>query len=179
MLILTGASASGKTVTALGLQRKYPLIKAITTTTRTIREGEKDGVDYFFLSKEEFIKKMNDNFFVETTLYNSNYYGCGKDQVSDNKVIVLDPNGLHSFLKLNDSHIVTFLLICDEKIREERMHNRKDDPIKIKERLTNDKIDFDIKNIGKTDFVIDTSNKSIDEVIDLVYTQYIEELKKR
>ena len=81
MIILTGASASGKTETALGLARKYGLVKAITTTTREIRINEHDGVDYFFLTKEEFLSRAQKGFFVETTLYNDNYYGCGKDQV--------------------------------------------------------------------------------------------------
>lgn len=176
MIILTGASASGKTETALGLARKYGLVKAITTTTREIRINEHDGVDYFFLSKEEFLSRAQKGFFVETTLYNDNYYGCGKDQVSDNKVIVLDPNGLHNFLKLNDKRIVSFLLICDESIREERMNKRGDKKEKISQRLNNDKIDFNEKNIGHTDYVIDTSNKSIDEVIDLVFSLYKERL---
>ena len=88
MLILTGASASGKTVTAFDLQKRYNLVKAITTTTRPIRVGEKDGVDYFFVSKEEFKKRLNEGKFVESSIYNDNYYGCGIDQIADNKVVV-------------------------------------------------------------------------------------------
>ncbi len=172
MIILTGASASGKTVTALGLQRKYSLKKAITSTTREKRVGEEHGKDYFFYTKEEFLKRRDENKFVETSLYNNNYYGCGVDQVSDDKVIVLDPNGLHSFQKLNNKNIVSFLLTCDEKEREKRMILRGDETNKIKERLTNDRIDFAKDKIGKVDCVIDTQNKSIDDVIDTIYCLY-------
>ena len=76
MIVLTGASASGKTVTALDLQKRYGLVKAITTTTREKRVGETDGVEYFFVSKDEFQKRLKENKFVEYSLYNGNYYGA-------------------------------------------------------------------------------------------------------
>ena len=172
MIILTGASASGKTETALGPQRKYNLKKAITSTTREKRVGEVNGKDYFYYTKEEFQKLIDKKHFVETTIYNSNYYGCGIDQVSDDKVIVLDPNGLHAFIALNDKKIVTFLLTCPKEIRKERMFKRGDDKVKIEERLKNDEIDFAPSRIGKVNFEINTQNKSIDEVIDTVYKLY-------
>lgn len=176
MIILTGASASGKTVTALNLQKRFGLVKAITTTTREMRNGETNGVEYFFVSKEEFEKRLTENKFVEHSLYNSNYYGCGVDQVSDNKIVVLDPNGLHSFLKLKNKNIVSFLLIADEKTREKRMIERGDKKENIVQRLKNDVVDFSLEKIGKVDFVINTQNKSIDEVSEMIYKLYKEKI---
>ena len=172
MIILCGASASGKTVTALELQRKYGLKKAITTTTREKRVGETDGVEYFFISKDEFQKRLSENKFVESSIYNNNYYGCGLDQVSDDKVVVLDPNGLHSFKKLKNKNIVTFLLIADEKTRRDRMVSRGDKEESIKTRLTNDVNDFSMEKIGQVDFIIKTSDKSIEEIADIIYECY-------
>ena len=172
MIILTGASASGKTVTALDLQKRYGLVKAITTTTREMRTGETNGVEYFFVSKEEFEKRLKEHKFVEHTLYNGNYYGCGIDQVADNKIIVLDPNGLHSFLKLNNKNIVSFLLLADEKTREERMRGRGDKEENITKRLQNDVEDFSLEKIGKVDFIIKTQDKTIEEVSDIIYKSY-------
>ena len=176
MIILVGASASGKTATALQLQRKYGLRKAVTTTTRAMRVNEQDGVDYFFISREEFLKRNKEGKFVETTLYNDNFYGCGIDQVSDERIIVLDPNGLRAFKELKDKRIVTFLIECNSSIREKRMHSRGDKLEKIKERLENDVIDFDKRKIGKTDFVINTDDLSIEETADLIYQKYKEKL---
>ena len=178
MIVLTGASASGKTVTALDLQKRHGLIKAITTTTREKRVGETDGVEYFFISKEEFQKRLAENRFVEHSLYNGNYYGCGVDQISDNKIVVLDPNGLHSFLKLKDKNIVSFLLIADESTRKSRMASRGDKEANIKQRIENDVNDFSLEKIGKVDFVINTENYTIEEVSDLIYKLYTEKLKK-
>lgn len=176
MIILVGASASGKTATALKLQEKYHLTKAVTTTTREKRINEVDGVDYFYISRDEFLKRMKNNMFVETTTYNNNFYGCGKDQVKDDRIIVLDPNGFHAFEKLGDKHIVSFLILCDKSIREQRMISRGDKSEKIKQRLENDIVDFAIDKIGKTDFTIDTTKMSINEVADEIYKKYQEKL---
>ena len=54
MVILVGASASGKTEVARYLQAVYGMRKATTTTSRPPRKGERDGIDYFFVSKEDF-----------------------------------------------------------------------------------------------------------------------------
>ena len=172
MIILVGASASGKTVTALELQKKYGLKKAVTTTTREKRVGETDGVEYFFITKEEFQKKLAENKFVESSLYNGNYYGCGIDQVADDKVVVLDPNGLHSFKKLKNKNIVTFLLIADESTRRERMVSRGDKKENIDQRITNDVVDFSLDKVGEVDYVIKTTDKTIEETADLIYQDY-------
>ena len=179
MIVLTGASASGKTVTALDLQKRHGLMKAITTTTREKRVGETDGVEYFFVSKQEFEKRLKENKFVEHSLYNGNFYGCGVDQISDNKIVVLDPNGLHSFLKLKDKNIVSFLLIADEKTRKSRMESRGDKEENIQQRIENDVNDFALEKIGKVDFVINTDNYTIEEVSDLIYKLYTEKLNKK
>lgn len=178
MIILTGASASGKTVTALDLQKRHGLVKAITTTTREMRVGETNGVEYFFLTKEEFLKKLSENHFVEHSIYNGNYYGCGVDQISDNKIVVLDPNGLHSFLKIKGKNIVSFLLIADEKTRKDRMIGRGDKSENIESRIKNDVVDFAPQRIGKVDFIINTQNKSIEEISDQIYKLYKEKIEK-
>ncbi len=178
MIVLCGASASGKTVTALDLQKRHGLVKAITTTTREKRVGETDGVEYFFVTKEEFQKRLSENKFVEHSLYNGNFYGCGIDQVSDNKIVVLDPNGLHAFLKLENKNIVSFLLIADEKTRRERMVSRGDKAENVASRIENDVKDFSLENIGKVDFVINTENHSIEQISDMIFDLYKQKLNK-
>ncbi len=172
MIILVGASASGKTATALKLQEKYGLKKAVTTTTREKRLNEVDGIDYFFITRQEFLKRNKENKFVETTLYNDNFYGCGVDQVSDDRIIVLDPNGVNSFRKLEDNHIKIFLIESNVETRKNRMISRGDKKEKIIQRLENDIIDFDKKKIGKVDATICTDNLSIEETADLIYQEY-------
>ena len=93
MIVLSGASASGKTEAAKMLMVKYGIQKAITTTTRPVRCNEVNGKDYFFVSKEVFEQMIKEDRFVEHTLYNGNYYA--DDQIpkvdfridSENKTI--------------------------------------------------------------------------------------------
>ena len=97
MLILVGPSASGKTEIAKLLDVKYHLTKIVTHTTREKRINEKDDIDYHFVSKDTFLNLKSNNEFVETTLYNNNYYGTSKKEIADNKCVVLDPQGAYSF----------------------------------------------------------------------------------
>ena len=64
MIILTGPSASGKTATCLYLQDHYGIKKVITHTTRPMRHGEVNDVDYHFVSKEEFQRMIDNDEFV-------------------------------------------------------------------------------------------------------------------
>ena len=105
-------------------------------------------------------------------IYNENYYGCGVDQVADNKIVVLDPNGLHAFKKLNNKNIVSFLLIADEKTRESRMESRGDKKENIAIRIKNDVNDFSLEKIGEVDFTINTQSMSIEQVADEIYKLY-------
>ena len=66
LFVISGPSAVGKTTIINYLLEKHPdLSRVVTCTTRSIRENEHDGIDYVFMSKEDFKKKMNNNEFAE------------------------------------------------------------------------------------------------------------------
>ena len=94
MILLIGPSASGKTEISKLLGLRYGISKAITHTTRAPRNGEVYGVDYYFVQEEDFLQLMKRGAFVENTVYNGNHYGCSKAEIADDKVVVVDPNGL-------------------------------------------------------------------------------------
>ena len=178
MIVIAGASASGKTEAAKLLAKKYGITKIITTTTRPMRQGEVDKRDYFFVSKEEFERMIQDDKFVEYTLYNGNMYGSTKDQIADNRCVVIDPAGLRSYIALKNDSIVTFFLEADENIRRKRMIERGDDLQKIESRIKNDRIAFKKENIAKVDYVIDSSaHHSVEEVADEIYRLYTQNKK--
>ena len=179
MIVLAGASASGKTEVAKMLSSKYGIVKVITTTTRDKRVGEVDGKDYFFVSKEKFLEMIKDNRFVEHTTYNDNLYGSTKDQIAMNKCIVVDPVGLKAYIALNHPDIITFFLDSTEDTRQKRMESRGDDPEKIKNRLAHDREAFKKENIPEVDFHIDSENYNVEEVADEIYRIYQEFLSKR
>ena len=179
MIVLAGASASGKTEVAKELAKKYGITKVITTTTRDMRVGEVDGRDYFFVSKEQFERMIRDDRFVEYTFYNNNLYGSTKDQISSNKCVVIDPAGLKAYLGLNDHNIVTFFLDANEETRYKRMLLRGDKEDVAKNRIEHDRLAFSPENIADVDFHIDSENFDVEKVADMVYEKYKEILKQR
>ena len=161
MLILVGPSASGKTQIVKILREKYGLNKMVTYTSRTMRPGEKEGIDYFFLTKEEFEKRINEGFFIEYVVYNGNYYGTALSQVSSDKVVILEPTGLKHYVnKIRDEVKVAFLR-CSTEIVRIRMKERGDDPEVIKKRLLLDGEVFNKDVMKLADWVIDTSASNI------------------
>lgn len=177
MIILVGASASGKTEVAKALINKYDFSKVVTYTTREKRTGEKNKIDYFFVTKEKFESLKAKNFFIETTNYNGNYYGTPKNELGLNKVLIVDPKGLKAIASLNDPTIISYYILGSEENRIARMKKRGDSEENINKRILNDRIDFSFKNIGKTNFVIEGDNVTIHEMADEIYTKYIKQVK--
>lgn len=162
MIILVGPSASGKSEICKTLCFKFNFNKFITTTTRCIRVNEINGVDYHFISKDEFLKKIKENKFIEYVEYNGNYYGTEKNNISDNTVLIIEPNGLKEFKKLNDPSIISFYLNCKKETRKERMLSRLDKLEDIEKRLEIDETKFNYNSIKEyVDYLIDTDNNSV------------------
>jgi guanylate kinase len=95
VLVLSGPSGAGKS----SLVRKIiddigACYFSISTTTRPIREGEKDGVDYHFVDKAEFEREIEEDQFLEYALVHGNYYGTSlrpvKKALSEGKLVIFD-----------------------------------------------------------------------------------------
>lgn len=95
LLVLSAPSGGGKSTVARYVLQNYPEFEfSISATTRPKREFEVDGKDYYFISKEEFLKKIQANEFVEYEEIFGNYYGTLKSEVekklSEGKKIIFD-----------------------------------------------------------------------------------------
>ena len=178
MIVLSGASASGKTEVAKELKASFGIDRVITTTTRKRRKGERNGRDYFFVNYNQFLEMINSDKFVEYTQYNDNFYGSTKDQVRDNKCVVIDPAGLKSYssLKSTNENVVTFFLDCKEKVRYERMLQRGDSLEDAAKRILNDKTAFKRSNLCEVDLTINTEVFSVKEVAKKIYDFYISKI---
>ncbi|KAM0679969.1 hypothetical protein GINT2_001911 [Glugoides intestinalis] len=124
-LIVTGPSGAGKSSLIehlLGI----PLFEvSVSYTTRSPRVGEVPGKQYFFITKEEFERKIKENFFVEFTVFNGNYYGTPSNELDEDKVVVLDIelDGMRFFSK---THTRSFfcLVTVDRSVMEKRLFAR-------------------------------------------------------
>lgn len=179
MLILLGPSASGKTESAKIMINRYPISRVVTCTTRPKRINEIDGFDYHFLNESDFFLKQKQGFFVETALYNGYYYGTPLNELNDDKLIILEPKGLASFLSLGLNNIVAIYLKTDEHCRISRMRERNDKEEDIQKRILSDRDDFDLNKINGLDLVIDTSSITLSDLADQIYQSYQELLKQK
>lgn len=175
MIIIMGRAGTGKTSLVNELvNRGYEKIK--TCTTRPIRPGEEDGVDYFFMSDEQFRKYMNNGVFAEIKRYETTdgvwWYGTPKVDLLgsyDKSVIILTPDGVRSVKPLLDSNNVDYkviLLGAKASLIKRRMVQRGDDMDEVIRRLQADETDFeDCSDIA--DYVI-SNDSSITELADKV-----------
>ena len=85
LIVFSGPSGVGKGSVRKRFFEKMSnnLYFSVSMTTRQKREGERDGVDYFFVSKDKFLKEIDNNNFLEYNEYVGNYYGTPKDIVFD------------------------------------------------------------------------------------------------
>lgn len=84
LVVVSGPSGSGKgTVLKKLFAKRQKLYYSVSATTRNPRPGETDGVNYFFLTREEFIKQIENNNMLEYAEYSGNYYGTPRSQVEE------------------------------------------------------------------------------------------------
>jgi guanylate kinase len=143
-VVLAGGMGSGKTTLAKEMERRG-FRRIITYTTRPPRKGEVNGVDYHFISNEEFQAKLDADFFAEATAYNAVggrwFYGSDKKDYNapDDTVIILNPQGV-----INLS-VPVFLVYLDphESVLKARALQRGDNPQEVERRLFNDRLYFE------------------------------------
>lgn len=172
MIVLMGASASGKTEVAKMLGKLFSIKKVVTHTTRPMRPNEVNGVDYYFVTKEEFKRLASEDYFVETVEYNDNFYGTSKAEIAMNKVLIIEPTGLKPIKALNSNQIVVFFMQASRAVRRKRMINRGDNAKIATERILIDDTKFNPKNIEGIDFTIDSEHQGIKEIAIEVYEKY-------
>ena len=160
-IVLSSPSGAGKTTITKKLSQKYPNIKiSISHTTRKPRSNEIDGVDYHFVSHEEFEKLIKKNSFFEHAKIFDNYYGTSKNSVNklhqENYDVVFDidwqgTKQLSKFKKLN--LIKIFILPPDKDELKKRLINRNQDNDKIvKKRLK--QYENDVQHWSDYDYVV-------------------------
>ena len=142
ILIISGPSGCGKSTL---LKEVYKDIDdyyfSISTTTRAPREGEVNGVDYFFVTKEEFEKDINNGDFLEYAKVHDNYYGTSLKPINkaldESKLVIfdIDVQG-HEIVRTKLSSITTSVFITTPSLEvlESRLNSRNTDSIEIIEK---------------------------------------------
>lgn len=165
LLVLTGKTCSGKTEILKELTKRGVVNPIVTYTTRPMRPGEIDGITYNFITKEEFLQMVDNNEFIEYTSYNVAsgekwFYGTALSSINKpNAAIILNPNGVKSFIEKGIDMKIVYVK-CSERTIKERLIARGDNEAESKRRIEADRADFEgMDNIA--DLCIMNENISI------------------
>ena len=131
LIVISAPSGSGKTTIAREIIRLHPSLRfSVSATTRQKREGEREGEDYYFLTKEEFRSRVDRGEFVEWEELFGNYYGTLKSELDNalmngrHLLFDVDVKGGISIKQVYPSALMIFIRTPNEEILHERLLNR-------------------------------------------------------
>ena len=147
IIALIGEAGSGKDRTMQEiLKTNSTLHEIISYTTRPMRQGEVEGVNYYYYTDKEFENKISNNEMLESTIFNNQYYGTSYDSLKLDKpnIGVFNPAGIYSMSKFSNIELTVFRITCSDKTRLLRQLNRETNPDvdEIIRRYGTDKKDF-------------------------------------
>ncbi|KRN97588.1 guanylate kinase [Companilactobacillus kimchiensis] len=175
IIVITGASGTGKTTISKYLQDTYHIPSVITHTTRLPRDGEKDGKDYYFETKDSFLK----NHYLEKVEYSGNWYGSSEESLNrtwdkyNAASIVVDTKGAVSYKeKYKEAAVVIFLEVDLDTVTK-RLSKRGDDKKRLKARISSDEFlrdlqiprELETKSYKIINKSLQTTLESVDEIL--------------
>lgn len=163
MVVIVGESGGGKSSVAKMLADKYGYKNVVTYTTRPMRTGEIDGVDYHFVDERQ-LNKMQDSLCLEAN-YRGWHYAADINDLTDDSVIVVTPSGLRE-LKRKGVIFKSIYLNVPRRDRLIQLLNRGDDIEEAYRRSLSDVGQFDGVE-DEVDFVINNSKykKSVENIV--------------
>jgi len=171
LIVISGPSGAGKdSVVQRMKERGLPFHFVVTATTRARRESEVDGVDYFFVSKEEFARMIDAGELIEYAHVYNDYKGIPKQQVrealgSGNDVVMrLDVQGAATVRKLAPEAILIFLTTRSEEEMVQRLKLRKTEAAEdLSLRIATAR--QELKRAEDFDYVIVNADGRLDETV--------------
>lgn len=177
LVILSGVSGAGKDTIQKELIKTMDNVESLPSyTSRLPRPGEVNGVEYYFITKEEFRKKIEENEFYEYDEHHDNYYGTSRkvlnEKIASGKIIIKDieVNGTENLIRLlkNDTKIVTIFLRVEEEELRRRLKNRGDNLTEDEIELRISRLKYEESKISNYDFVI--KNDNLEKTVTIIKT---------
>ena len=178
LFVLSGPSGSGKGTAIKELMGRRPLKLSVSATTRAPRPGEVDGVQYYFLSKEEFERRIADGEMLEYVNYCGNYYGTPKAPVEESRaagqdvLLEIEVTGAKNIRTLAPEATLLFVIPPSMKELRRRLEGRgTEDAATIERRLAVAK--EELRQYGLYDYVVlnDTVESCADQIETIMEAQ--------
>jgi guanylate kinase len=180
IFIVTGPAGAGEDSIIKKLKEHIDFDKIVTTTSRPIRTEDKEGISYYFISKEEFKKRIAENRFFEYALEdNGNYYGGTYNELTrvnkSKKPVIwkIDYKGVINAKKLVPEAKSIYIYIPPELI-EKRLKTRGDSPEIIKSRIEYAKGWYENEHIFDYKVINEEGNldKAVREVVEIIKNNF-------
>jgi guanylate kinase len=182
LIVLSGTSGVGKDAVLKGLKRRnLPLHFVVTATSRVPRNDEVDGVDYFFYSREEFKRRIDQGEFIEYALVYDDYKGAPRWQVDEalmsgqDVIIKVDVQGAETYRRLYPEAVLIFLIpnTTDEWYARLKARNT-ETPENLKVRVETAKAE--VAQIDMFDYIVvnakDCLEEAVDDIIDIINAEH-------
>jgi len=176
LFVISGCSGVGKgTVINKFMERNKDFILSVSCTTRKPRQGEIDGVHYFFLTKEEFEKNIKDDKFLEYAQFAENYYGTKKKFIKQkfeegyNIILEIETNGALQVKEKMPEAILIFIAPPSLEELEQRLRGRHtEDENTIQKRLS--QVKTELERSQKYDYIVinDNVDRAVEEIESIV-----------
>ena len=176
LIILSAPSGCGKDTVFQEIKKiRNDVVESVSATTRKPREGEVDGVNYYFKTESDFQLMVVNDELLEYARYNNCYYGTPVSEVEkaiDNGKIcflIIDVQGAQSILKVRPDAISIFLLPPSLEVLEKRLVNRSTNDIEdVKNRMTIAKREIDMAPLYKYAVVNDDLEECVNKINEII-----------
>ena len=176
LFIISAPSGAGKTTLCRALRKRFPDIKySISFTTRQPRQGEQNGVDYHFVGKQEFERKLQQGCWAEWAEVHGHYYGTSANLLDaaqlrgDDILLDIDVQGTIQILERYPEAATVFILPPSMNVLEQRLRKRgTDSRATIEKRIESASKEIAQKDIYRHLIVNDDLEIAIAELIQIV-----------
>lgn len=182
LVVFSGPSGVGKgTIRKVVFDRLgEKLYYSISMTTRAIREGEVNGKDYHFLSRDEFLKEIEKDNLLEYNEYVGNFYGTPKDIVFDkinqgiDVVLEIEVNGAKQIMDKVPNCVSIFIAPPSFEELKQRLVNRNTDtPEVIEKRLKKAKDEIELAGLYDYIVINDNVEEAAEEVVSILTSEHL------
>lgn len=176
LFVISGPSGVGKnTVINEFLKNNKEVKLSISCTTRLPRQGEKDGINYFFLTKEEFENDIKEGKFLEWAEFNGNFYGTKQEYVEktlanqQDIILEIDTQGAMQIKKKLPDAVLIFIAPPSREVLENRLKGRGTESEDVVQKRLNIAIG-ELEKMKDFDFVIvnDDLSKAANELKNII-----------
>ena len=176
LVVVSGPSGVGKgTIVKTLVARREDVVESVSCTTRAPRDGEEHGREYYFLTKEDFLRRVEENDFLEYDEHFGNLYGTPKSFVRETlkeKSVILEIDvvgGLNAKKAFPECVLVMIVPPSVEELKRRLISRNSETEEEIENRLS--RLEYELSQKDKYDFVIvnddiETAIKELEQIID-------------